>query len=240
MLTDHFRDPRMLDRIQSTAAAPYLDVFADALTKAGYKRTTIQRYLGAAAHLSFWQQSRARLLTELDGSNVGEFKQHLLACKCVGFRRVNALDARGARLFLLHLQKLGVIATATVTPMPSLFVGFCDWMRQYRGTRLRRKHPNHCGLAPLSNATLYICGGCRARRRGVRPPPWAPATGLFCYCYRAWAYVLAISMPFVSTTSIGSRPPFKSLARPVGWSICHCRKKSETRSYITWQLRVRL
>src|SRR5215472_15767159 len=62
MLTDHFRDPRTLDRIQSTAAAPYLDVFADAPTKAGYKRTTIQRYLGAAAHLSFWQQSRARLL----------------------------------------------------------------------------------------------------------------------------------------------------------------------------------
>jgi hypothetical protein len=93
MLTGHFRNPRTLDRIQSTAAAPYLDVFADALTKAGYKRTTIQRYLGAAAHLSFWQQSRARLLTELDGSNVGEFKQHLLACKCVGFRRVNELDA---------------------------------------------------------------------------------------------------------------------------------------------------
>lgn len=133
MLTDHFRDPRTLDRIQSTAAAPYLDVFADALTKAGYKRTTIQRYLGAAAHLSFWQQSRARLLTELGESNVGEFKQHLLACKCEGFRRANELDARGARLFLLHLQKLGVIARAAITPMPSLFVGFCDWMRQYRG-----------------------------------------------------------------------------------------------------------
>jgi len=39
-----------LDRIQSTAAAPYLDVFADALTKASYKRATIQRYLRAAAH----------------------------------------------------------------------------------------------------------------------------------------------------------------------------------------------
>ena len=96
MLTDHFRDPRTLDRIQSTVAAPYLDVFADALTKAGYKWTTIQRYLGAVAHLSFWQQSRARLLTELDGSNVGEFKQHLLACKCVGFQWVNEPDARGS------------------------------------------------------------------------------------------------------------------------------------------------
>jgi hypothetical protein len=79
MLTDHFRHPRTLGPIQSTAATPYLDVFADALTKAGYKRTTIQRYLGAAPHLSFWQQSRARLLTELGESNVGEFKQHLLA-----------------------------------------------------------------------------------------------------------------------------------------------------------------
>jgi Phage integrase family len=34
--------------------------------------------------------------------------------------------------------------------------------------RLRREHPNHCGLAPLSNATLHICRGCRARHRGVR------------------------------------------------------------------------
>jgi len=32
MLTDHFRDPMTLDRIQSTAGAPYLDIFADALT----------------------------------------------------------------------------------------------------------------------------------------------------------------------------------------------------------------
>ena len=39
-----------LDRIQSTADAPYLDVFADALTEASYKRATIQHYLGAAAH----------------------------------------------------------------------------------------------------------------------------------------------------------------------------------------------
>ena len=106
ILTDHFRDPRTLDRIQSTAAAPYLDVFADALTKAGYKRTTIQRYLGAAAHLSFWQQSRARLLTEIGETNVGEFKQHLLVCKCEGFRRVNELDARGARPFLLPAARI--------------------------------------------------------------------------------------------------------------------------------------
>jgi hypothetical protein len=32
MLTDYFRDPMALDRIQSTAGAPYLYIFADALT----------------------------------------------------------------------------------------------------------------------------------------------------------------------------------------------------------------
>jgi hypothetical protein len=35
MLTDYFRDPMSLDRIQSTAGAPYLYIFADALTGLG-------------------------------------------------------------------------------------------------------------------------------------------------------------------------------------------------------------
>jgi integrase/recombinase XerD len=135
MLTSHFRDPRTLNRIQSTPAEPYLDAFAEALTNAGYKPATIRCYLRAAAHLSSWQQSRERLLTELDRASIGEFQQHLLACECEPFQRGNERDTRGARLFLRHLQESAVVATAASKPMLSLFVGFCDWMRQYRGTQ---------------------------------------------------------------------------------------------------------
>jgi integrase/recombinase XerD len=137
MLTNHFRDTRTLNRIQSTPAAPYLDAFAATLTKAGYRQLTIRCYLRAAAHLSYWQQTRAQWLAELGISSIGEFKQHLLTCQCEDFQRGNERDSRGARLFLLHLQESAVVATAavTTTPLPLLFVEFCDWMRQNHGTQ---------------------------------------------------------------------------------------------------------
>lgn len=137
MLTNYFCDPGSLNRIQFTPAAPYLSVFATVLTKAGYRPITIRRYLRAAAHVSNWQHGRGRLLTDLDKSSIGEFKQHLLACQCDYFQRASEWDTRGARLFLQHLQELAVVPTAAVTepPRPSLFVQFCGWMRQYRGTQ---------------------------------------------------------------------------------------------------------
>jgi hypothetical protein len=55
MLTHYFSDPVMLDLIQQTPAAAYLDCLSAELVATGYKRTTIQRYLRAAAHVSYWQ-----------------------------------------------------------------------------------------------------------------------------------------------------------------------------------------
>jgi len=137
MLTSYFPNPGTLHLIQCTPAAPYLDSFAAALVGVGYKPTTIQRYLRSAAHFSYWQQGCARSLTALDKASVGEFKQHLHACQCKWFKRVNEHDLRGARAFLRHLQEMAVIPAAecagTAATMPPLFVGFCEWMRQHRG-----------------------------------------------------------------------------------------------------------
>lgn len=136
MLTIYFPNPGTLHLIQSTPAAAYLDGLAAALVGAGYKPITIQRYLRSAAHVSYWQQSRARPLTELDTPSIGEFKQHLRACRCQGFKRVNDYDMRGARAFLRHLQETAVIPadqTGVTATIPPVFLGFCDWMRQHHG-----------------------------------------------------------------------------------------------------------
>src|SRR5580704_6801014 len=69
----------------------------------------------AAAHLSYWQQRRARSLTDLDATNLGEVKQHLRTCQCKGFQRVNDYDLRGAQMLLRHLQQTAVISVTDRT-----------------------------------------------------------------------------------------------------------------------------
>jgi integrase/recombinase XerD len=139
MWTNYFPTPGTLHLIRCTPAAPYLDSFAKALYGAGYKPTSIQRYLRSAAHLSCWHEDHARSLTELDTASIGEFKQHLRTCRCKGFQRVNDYDLRGAHAFLRYLQDTAVLPPEdpgnTAAPLPPLFVGFCDWMRQHHGTR---------------------------------------------------------------------------------------------------------
>jgi hypothetical protein len=140
MFDRYFTDRVMLECIERTPAAPYLDAFVSALKEGGYSRVTIQRYVRSAAHLSHWQPQRAQMLTDLDEPSIREFKRHLRRCRCQAFRRVNEHDLRGARIFLRHLHETSVLpiaadrlkADATV---PALFVKFCDWMRQHRGTR---------------------------------------------------------------------------------------------------------
>jgi integrase/recombinase XerD len=139
MLTHYFSDPVMLDLIQQTPAAAYLDCLSAELVATGYKPATIQRYLRAAAHVSYWQHRRGRSLTELDSICIDEFKRHLPRCQCREFRRVNDYDLRGARKFLQYLQQTAVVAPEhrpdPLATQPPLFVEFCDWMRRHQGTR---------------------------------------------------------------------------------------------------------
>jgi hypothetical protein len=115
MLTHCFSDPVMLNLIQHTAAAPHLEGLIAALIERRYSPVTIQRYVRAAAHLSYWQQRRARSLTDLDATNLGEFKQHLRTCQCKGVQRVNDYDLRDAQMLLRHLQQTAVISVTDRT-----------------------------------------------------------------------------------------------------------------------------
>jgi hypothetical protein len=79
------------------------------------------------------------LANALDAASTGDFKHHLRACQCEGFERANERDVRGARLFVRHLRETGATPAMhqadMVAAMPPLFLAFCDWMRQHRGTR---------------------------------------------------------------------------------------------------------
>lgn len=140
MFERYFTDRVMLECIERTPAAPYLDAFASALKEGGYSKITIQRHVRSAAHLAHWQRQRRQILTDLDEPSIREFKRHLRRCRCQGFRRVNEYDLRGAHIFLRHLHETSVLPIAADRPLtgataPALFVTFCDWMRQHRGTR---------------------------------------------------------------------------------------------------------
>ena len=137
MLTTVFSRPAWLSLIRSTPALPLLDDFIATMAKAGYRTTTIQNHVRAAAHLSRWLERRGRALTDLDRSDAREFKRHIATCRCTGFERRDRGDSRGADLFLRHLQAIGVIIPpdSQPPPQPQLLLGFCQWMRQHRGAK---------------------------------------------------------------------------------------------------------
>ncbi|UIF88259.1 tyrosine-type recombinase/integrase [Cupriavidus sp. UYPR2.512] len=137
MWTSYFPNSGMADFIHQTPAEPYLDGFVAALISAGYRPGTIRRYLRSAAYFSYWLRGRGRLLADLEKANVDEFKEHLRACECERFKRVNDYDLRGASAFLRHLQATSAVPVveqaATRPTMPPLFLQFCEWMRRHHG-----------------------------------------------------------------------------------------------------------
>ena len=139
MWTSYFPNLCTLIFIQQTPAEPYLYGFITALVGMGSRPGTIQRYLRSAAHLSYWQRVRARSLVDLQAADIDEFKEHLRACECERFTRVNDYDLRGACAFLRYLQESRVIPAveqATSGPtMAPLFLQFCEWMRRHHGLR---------------------------------------------------------------------------------------------------------
>jgi site-specific recombinase XerD len=137
MLTTVFSRPDWLSLIRSTMALAHLDGFIATMTQAGYRPLTIQEHVRAAAHLSRWVEHRKRSLSDLDGSEVHGFKEHLAVCECVGFKRRAKDDGRGADLFLQHLRDIGLVTQLVpqASPQPPLLTGFCQWMRQHRGAK---------------------------------------------------------------------------------------------------------
>ena len=139
MLENFFCAPKTLRRLRTGPSGPYIDGFADELTRAGYSGATAVRYLRAAAHLGYFVHRARADLESVDASTLGAFARHFPRCRCPrsngGATGYHAYF--GARLFQRYLSQLHVCRDGEVTvegfDEPALVTAFCDWLQAHRG-----------------------------------------------------------------------------------------------------------
>jgi site-specific recombinase XerD len=135
MLEIYFSAAKMLGHLRSGPSGPYLDGFAAALERQGYRPATAVRYLRAAAHVGHIMVERGGSLGDID---LAAFSEHLCTCRCPrakGGRR-NHHTIYGARFFRRHLVESGVCLpadTAAAHVEPQLVADFKAWLRKHRG-----------------------------------------------------------------------------------------------------------
>ena len=135
MLEIYFSAAKMLGHLRSGPSGPYLDGFAAALERQGYRPATAVRYLRAAAHVGHIVVERGGSLGDID---LAAFSEHLRTCRCPranGGRR-NHHTIYGARLFRRHLVERGVCLpadTAAAHVEPQLVADFKAWLHKHRG-----------------------------------------------------------------------------------------------------------
>jgi integrase/recombinase XerD len=170
MLPEYFQSARRVRDLRVGPAGPLITSFTDKLRQDGYAELTARRHLRSAEHLAHWA-SRAGM--PLDGPIepiLDRFDRHVRRrrpCPARAGRsfghtfRVHILS--GARLFLRHLADANPVShhrDNRVVSFPPLFVSFCRWMQQQRGT---------CE-STLSNYGIHICE--LLKRVGDEPTRW--------------------------------------------------------------------
>jgi site-specific recombinase XerD len=165
MLETYFSASKMRAHLRSGPSGPYLDGFAAALERQGYRAGTAVRYLRAAAHLGHVVAQQGAMPNEID---LAVFSEHLRSCRCpraMGGRR-NHHTIFGARLFRRHLVEIGVCQPAAAPLQraePRLVAHFKEWLRKHRGA---------------SDATIELYARDAARlvaALGDDPEGWEPA-----------------------------------------------------------------
>jgi integrase/recombinase XerD len=139
MLTDLFESASRIQALRDGPGGPLLGLFAGELLRSGYASLTVHRHLRAAEHFAHWADRTGTSLTGPIGPALERFDRHLQRPRrCPHFGHAFRLQIlHGTRLFLRHLQDVRVIETAVIEitiPTPPLITGFCQWMRQQRGT----------------------------------------------------------------------------------------------------------
>jgi integrase/recombinase XerD len=170
MFPEYFQSAWRVRDLRVGPAAPLVTSFGDKLRQDGYAELTARRHLRSAEHLAHWA---SRVGIALDGPIEGildSFDRHVRRrrqCRAHAGRpfghtfRVQILG--GARLFLRHLADAGLAAHPRdnrSASLPPMFVGFCQWMQQQRGT---------CD-STLSNYGIDICA--LLKRVGDEPGRW--------------------------------------------------------------------
>lgn len=147
MLDSYFVAPKTLRRLRNGTFGPYLDGFAEELKERGYSRWTAVTYLRSAAHLGRFVELQAIALETVSEATLDSYRQHLLRCRCPRpfSGKVNPHAFCGAKLFVDHLRRVGVVAGAVAKQTasdPPLIDSFGHWLQQHRGVsaHTRRQH----------------------------------------------------------------------------------------------------
>ena len=170
MRPEFFQSAGRIRDLRAGPGGPFITSFAERLRQDGYAELTARRHLRSAEHLAHWA---SRVGIALDGpieAILDGFDRHIRrrrqcpghACRPFGHTfRVPILC--GARLFLNHLADADLVSRHPdnrVVTYPPLFVSFCRWMQQQRGT---------CE-STLANYGIHICE--LLKRVGDAPTRW--------------------------------------------------------------------
>lgn len=161
MLSKLFESTLRIRALRNNPGGRLFESFAQALSEAGYARTTARGYLRAAEHFACWSKRHRMPLGKLSEQSLLRFERHMKRCQCTHFGHANPMRVvQGARAFLACLRDAGIItASATKNPVasPVLLSAFCQWMRQQRGI----------SEVTISDYNRYI----RELLRGLREEP---------------------------------------------------------------------
>ena len=189
MLERYFSQSTVLAYLRASPSGPYIDGFAAALAENGYSSTAAEGYLGAAAHLGYFMQSRGSTLADVDSAALAGFLRHLSRCRCSlpPHRKWRSyLSPHGIKKFHRYLMQIGValeiqsIHEARST-QSVLVDSFCDWLKKHRGVAeptLKDYRRNALDLLTAMGEEVeqWDAQGIRAvllKRAGVRTPAQA-------------------------------------------------------------------
>ena len=126
MLEKYFNSPARLRVLRDGPLGTSLESFAQELSDARYAQFTACSHLRAAKHFIDWAGRKGVPLARVDEAAVERFDRYLTDCRRphYGHRQRLAL-LQGARLFLGHLRRTGLIMTPVAEPAdPVLLVAF--------------------------------------------------------------------------------------------------------------------
>ena len=170
MVSEYFQAAWRVRDLRVGPTGPLVASFADRLRQEGYAELTARRHLRSAEHVAHWASRVGVALSGPIAAILDGFDRHLRGrrqCAAPAGRafghtfRVPILG--GARLFLHHLANAGLVSARRddrLVSGPPLFVQFCQWMQQQRGT---------CE-STLANYGIHICE--LLRRVGDDPTRW--------------------------------------------------------------------
>jgi site-specific recombinase XerD len=144
MLTQYFARAATLRERRSGMTDPQLDEFITWLERRGYQRWTIRCHIRGAVQFTLWAQQRHCTLGELDQTILEQFRQWLARRDALRAPSGNyTARYQSARLLVRFLEAHQLVTprvASEMSPLPALFLTFCEWMRTQRGVRDQTLH----------------------------------------------------------------------------------------------------